>query len=187
MRRDTSLSPATSKNSVNASTRLARASSIDWPWLATSSSGQVATKPSSSLSMIAVNRNRCIVPIYRMADRLGTVKRTRFVLRQLRDFRGNSFAGDGLRLDGCLCTLFDPNLARFDVETSWKLDILHQTGFDLFKARNVVVARSEVDNKKTAVLISDNGVNPAAAQSELGRLRPDSHSHTRSRFAVRVL
>jgi hypothetical protein len=47
---------AVSKNSVSASIKLVRASSIDVPSLAISSSGHRATNPSSSRSMIAVTR-----------------------------------------------------------------------------------------------------------------------------------
>ena len=50
---------AVSKNRVSASIRLVRASSIDEPWLAISSSGHSATNPSSSRSMIAVTRCDC--------------------------------------------------------------------------------------------------------------------------------
>ena len=46
----------TLKKGVNASTRLARASTMEDPRLAMSSSGHSETKPSSSRSMIAVKR-----------------------------------------------------------------------------------------------------------------------------------
>src|SRR5215472_10689716 len=56
---------AVSKNSVSASTRFARASSIEFPSLATSNSGQSATKPSSSRSMMAVRRLPVgMLPVY---------------------------------------------------------------------------------------------------------------------------
>jgi hypothetical protein len=47
---------AVSKNSVTASIRLARVASMEAPSLVISRSGHNATKPSSSRSMIAVNR-----------------------------------------------------------------------------------------------------------------------------------
>ena len=52
--RTTSDCDAVAKNSVSASTRLARASSMVAPWLAMSNSGHRETKPSSSRSMMAV-------------------------------------------------------------------------------------------------------------------------------------
>jgi hypothetical protein len=75
-----------SKNSVSASMRLARASSMDASWLAMSNSGHNATKTSSSRSIIAVKRCAGImirvypVPYERVvgmpkADRLGPIPR----------------------------------------------------------------------------------------------------------------
>lgn len=62
--RETFSSSAISKNSVSASTRFARASSTDHPWLAMSNSGHSATNPSSSRSMIAVSRGDPYIPQY---------------------------------------------------------------------------------------------------------------------------
>jgi L,D-peptidoglycan transpeptidase YkuD (ErfK/YbiS/YcfS/YnhG family) len=50
---------AVSKNSVSASIKFARASSIVEPWLAMSNSGHRDTYPSSSRSMMAVSRFIC--------------------------------------------------------------------------------------------------------------------------------
>ena len=76
---------AVSKNSVNASIRFARDSSIDSPSLAISSSGHNATYPSSSRSIIAVNRcGEFMVRIY--TDRLGA----QWQLNLRVDYRGRA-------------------------------------------------------------------------------------------------
>lgn len=94
-RRFNSDGSAVSKNRVSASTRFVRASSIDEPWLAISSSGHSATNPSSSRSMIAVKRCDCtMVQVYTRS--LGCVVASQTVeVRQ-----GKCSASSGMRKTG---------------------------------------------------------------------------------------
>jgi hypothetical protein len=72
-RRVISVWSAVSKNRVRASARLARASSIDEPSLATSNSGHSATNASPSRSIIAVKRCwLCMIRVYNPAAERGS-------------------------------------------------------------------------------------------------------------------